>query len=91
MLHVDPAAVRDAELEAQYLEALGNGEVPWTTLDPAKNLATLRAQAMTVDQRWQVGFDHAFYNKGARGSLSDYPEYWEGRAAGRAAKKAAGF
>lgn len=54
--------------------------------DPSLNLATVRAQTMTDDERWQAGFDHAFNNQGARGSLSSYPAYWQGRAAGRAAR-----
>lgn len=58
----------------------------YASTDPALNLATSRAQAMTIEQRWQAGFDHGFSNQGARGSLSGYPEYWEGRAAGRAAQ-----
>lgn len=54
--------------------------------DPALNLATIRAQAMTADQLYQAGFDHGFNNKGTRGSLSGYAAYWEGYGAGRDAR-----
>ena len=66
--------------------ASGRCPILHASADPGLNLATLRAQAMTVEQRWQIGFDHGFDDKGARGSLSHYPEYWEGRKAGRAAR-----
>ncbi|PSB29922.1 hypothetical protein [Stenomitos frigidus] len=64
----------------------GRCNILHASADPALNLATLRAQAMTDDQRYQAGFDHAFNNQGARGSLSGYEAYWFGRAAGRAAR-----
>ncbi|XGV99629.1 MAG: hypothetical protein ACAF41_11905 [Leptolyngbya sp. BL-A-14] len=54
--------------------------------DPAFNLATVRAAAMTEDQLYQAGFDAAFNGRGMRGSLADYPAYLQGRIAGRAAR-----
>lgn len=86
MLDLDPAAVRDAEMRASYVEALSNGEIPWTSLDPAKNLATQRAQAMTDDERYQAGFDDGFNNRGTRGSLYHYEAYSDGWRAGREAR-----
>lgn len=53
---------------------------------PYLNLATIRAQTMTEDQLYQAGFDAAFYGRGMRGSLADYPAYLQGRIAGRAAR-----
>lgn len=75
MLDRDPATVSDTEDKAL-----------WTGLDPAKNLATQRAQTMTDADRYQAGFDDGFKHRGVRGSLSDYPSYQEGRLAGAAAR-----
>lgn len=54
--------------------------------DPSLNLATVRAQSMTDDDRYQAGFDDGFRNRGTRGSLSHYPTYSNGWSAGYKAR-----
>ncbi|PSB30158.1 hypothetical protein [Stenomitos frigidus] len=54
--------------------------------DPALNLATVRAQAMTADELYQAGFDHGFNNRGMRGSLADFPKYVRGWGEGYRAR-----
>jgi hypothetical protein len=56
------------------------------THDPTKNLALIRAAAMSDDDRYQVGFDHGFNNRGMRGSLANYPAYLEGWRSGYRAR-----
>ena len=60
--------------------------VLYGSTDSSLNLAVIRAQAMTDDERYQAGFDAAFNGRGMRGSLADYPAYLQGRIAGRAAR-----
>ena len=69
-------------------EHRGTGRCPILhgSADPSKNLATLRAQSMSDDDRYQAGFDDGFKNRGTRGSLYHYEAYSNGWIAGRAAR-----
>lgn len=46
--------------------------------NPLKNYATLKAEMMTITERWEAGFDQAYFMAGCRLSLGDYQEYKDG-------------
>ncbi|GEM_PF-5303127 len=70
----------------QTTSTTDNSVILYGANDPALNLATVRAAAMTEDQLYQVGFDAAFNGRGMRGSLADYPAYVRGWGEGYKAR-----
>jgi hypothetical protein len=46
--------------------------------NPLKNYATVKAEMMTLTERWEEGFDQGYFMAGCRLSLGDYQEYKDG-------------
>jgi hypothetical protein len=53
--------------------------------NPQKNYATRRAAIMTTVERWESGFDDAYFKRGMRSSVSNYQAYIDGYQCGYAA------
>jgi hypothetical protein len=53
--------------------------------NPLKNYATLKAEMMTLTERWETGYDQGYFMAGSRLSLSNYKEYQDGWFCGWAA------
>jgi hypothetical protein len=53
--------------------------------NPQKNYSTLKAEMMTITERWEEGYDQGYFAAGSRVSLSGYKEYQDGWFCGWAA------
>jgi hypothetical protein len=48
------------------------------TRNPARNVAALKGEMMSITQRWEAGFEHGYFCAGSRISLGEYQEYSNG-------------